>query len=542
MDNKQTNLAKSSQLRMGDAASETAIRPSIRMMARGGSGGPALPASCVRLPVGRGRRTRRAYAIRSMAATGTLRALVMLLVMATMAARAAAEDQALTIWRDPEFQKQFLGTYGVRADVEPRVTPAEQQELAQVANLMAVEGGADKARALLESSLADGVGVDPKAKPVKKGEVKAPVSAIYDFTLGSIYCGQTNLAAAAACYSRAIEKHPSFLRAQKNLGLVYVQSNAYEKAIGPLTRAIDLGAADGLTFGLLAHCYSMTEQSVAAEGAYRQAMMLQPDVNDWKLGLTRCLFKQRKFDEAAAQCGDMLRREPARVDLWLLQANAFLALKQPLKAAENYELLDRAGKANASCLNTLGDIYVNEGVPELAVSAYLRALAKDPDKADPGLFLRDAEVLAARGAQAEAVKLVERVKQVCGAKLGVSEQKRVLKLEARLAAAQGKTGEEQAKLLEEIVALDPLDGEALILLAQHYARNDQAEKAIFLYERAEGIEKHEADAKLRHAQLLVKKTRYADALPLLKRAQELRPREEVARYLDQVERAARVRN
>ena len=463
---------------------------------------------------------------------------VMLLVAAVALAHAETDDVALTVWRDPGFQRQFLGTYGVRAEVEPRVTPAEQQELTQVALLMGTEGGADKARALLEKSLAGGVTTAKPDQSGKKG-AKPLVSALYDFTLGSICLGQTNLAAAAIWYGRAVEKQPSFLRAQKNLGLVYVQSNAFDKAIGPLTRAIDLGAADGLTFGLLAHSYTMTEQHVAAESAYRQAMMLQPDVNDWKLGLARCLFKQRKFEEAAALCGDMLRRDPSRTDLWLLQANAFLALKQPLKAAENYELLDRAGKANVACLNTLGDIYVNEGVPDLAADAYLRALDKDPAGADPALFLRDAEVLAARNAQDEAGRLVGRVKETLGARLGATDQKRVLKLEARLAAAHGVSGEEQAKLLEEIVALDPLDGEALILLAQNHARNGKPDKAYFLFERAEGIEKCEAEARLRHAQLLVKNARYAEALPLLKRAQDLRPREDVARYVEQVERAAR---
>ena len=240
-------------------------------------------------------------------------AAVVLLGAAMATAQAATEDAALTIWRDPEFQKQFLGTYGVRADVEPRITPAEQQELAQVATLMGSEGGADKARTLLEQRLA-GEGAPASEKAARKGAAQAPVSALYDFTLGSICFGQTNLAAAALWYGRAVAKQPSFLRAQKNLGLVYVQSNACDKAIGPLTRAIDLGAADGLTFGLLAHAYSMTEQHVAAESAYRQAMMLQPDVNDWKLGLARCLFRQRKFEEAAALCGEMIRRDPARAD------------------------------------------------------------------------------------------------------------------------------------------------------------------------------------------------------------------------------------
>ena len=86
-----------------------------------------------------------------------------------------------------------------------------------------------------------------------------------------------------------------------------------------------------------------------------------------------------------------------------------------------------------------------------------------------------------------------------------------------------------------------MDGEALILLAMHHAASD-VEKAIFYYERAQGIEKFEGDARLRHGQLLVRNGRYQEALPLLKRAQELNPRDDVQNYIEQVERAARARN
>ena len=91
------------------------------------------------------------------------------------------------------------------------------------------------------------------------------------------------------------------------------------------------------------------------------------------------------------------------------------------------------------------------------------------------------------------------------------------------------------------VALDPLDGEALILLGQHSSRAGEIEKAIFYYERAASLEKFEADAKVRHAQLLVKTGNYADALPLLRRAQQLKPRDNIQDYLEQVERVAKSR-
>ena len=74
-----------------------------------------------------------------------------------------------------------------------------------------------------------------------------------------------------------------------------------------------------------------------------------------------------------------------------------------------------------------------------------------------------------------------------------------------------------------------------------YARESEPERAIFYYERAQSIEAYEADARVRHAQVLVDQARYGEAIPLLKRAQEIKPRDDVARYLEQVERVARAR-
>ncbi|MFN9334497.1 MAG: tetratricopeptide repeat protein, partial [Planctomycetota bacterium] len=99
-------------------------------------------------------------------------------------------------------------------------------------------------------------------------------------------------------------------------------------------------------------------------------------------------------------------------------------------------------------------------------------------------------------------------------------------------------GEDEARILEQTVALDPLDGEALILLGQYHARNGKPDLAILQYERAAGVPAFEADAKLRHAQLLVGQARYAEALPLLRRAQQVKPRDNVQQFLDQVERVA----
>lgn len=431
-------------------------------------------------------------------------------------------EQPVSFWKEPAFQRAFMGSYGMRSEIEPRVTVVEKEVMEKVMPLMADEKGMPKAVALL----------DKNCTPAS--------SAVFDFTLANIYFQEDRLTNAIACYNAAIKKFPNFQRAYKNLGLIHIRLTDFAASLEPLTKSIELGGTDGLSCGLLGYAYAMTEQHVSAESAYRLAMMYQPKTLDWKLGLCRSLFKQQKYGEAIALCDELLRREPGKSDYLLLQANAYLGLKQPMKAAEIYEVLDLSGKTPIAALNTLGDIYVNEGYTDQAADAYGRALAHEttPDFARQ---LRNAEVLASRAAHDAAARLLKQISDRAAATLSDELRKRLLKLEARIAAARNEAGAEQMRILEEIVALDPLDGETLIMLGQYHAPTN-LEKAIFYFERAENIEKTESDARLRHGQILVKNGKYQEALPLLKRAQELKPREDVQRYIEQVERAARARN
>jgi hypothetical protein len=62
-----------------------------------------------------------------------------------------------------------------------------------------------------------------------------------------------------------------------------------------------------------------------------------------------------------------------------------------------------------------------------------------------------------------------------------------------------------------------------------------------MYERAARVEGFAAQAKVKIAQIYVSQSRFSDALPLLRDAQALKPREDVARYIEQVERASRAK-
>jgi tetratricopeptide (TPR) repeat protein len=440
------------------------------------------------------------------------------LVASAGAVRAQSEVDA--IWNDPLFKRQFVAGYGINAEVEPRITPEEVKLLEQVRPLMADDL--------------------PRAEATLAKQLKPDGSAILDFTLAGIQFQQDKLAPARANYERAVAKFPSFRRAWRNLGLIHARNADYDRAITAFNRMIELGGGDAYSYGLLGFAHAARQDFQPAEAAYRTALLLQPENTEWRLGLTRCVFKQEKFEDAAALLDVLIARYPDKADFWLLQAHTFIGRKQPLRAAENLEAMDCLGKSTPESLYTLGDIYSSENLPVLALRAYRRAIDA---RTGPALDrpLRSAEVLAARGAVEQARALTQHIHQALGGQPAEDERRKLLKLEARLSMAEGDGRPEVLAVLEEIVRLDPLDGEALMLLGQHHARQGEPDRAIFYFERAASREAYEVQALVRHAQVLVGLSRYAEALPLLRRAQELKPREDVARYIEQVERIGKSR-
>jgi len=442
-------------------------------------------------------------------------------------------ESILFVWNDPVFQKRFAESYIAETEIEPRVTESERKIMLKILELIAADKMEEAARQLEKST-------SPSS------------SAVFDFTLANIYFQQADrdqinqdektkiLNQAATAYQSAVEKYPKFRRAWRNLGLIYIRQGQYDKSLPALTQVIALGGGNAITFGLLGFAYASVGNNLSAESAYRMAILLDPNTIDWKMGLARSFFRQERFSDAAALCKQLIRENPDRADLWLLEANARIGLNQPLQAAEIFELVDRLGKSTADSLNMLGDIYVNQELYDMAAEAYTRAMRKD-EPGNPDRPIRSAQILIARGAFEETRLLIEQIETRYGSQLTDAARREILKLRARLAVAVGTDDMEEVRVLEEIVALDPLDGEALILLGRRSSRTQDFEKAIFYFERAAAIEKYEADAKIQHAQLLVQQGKYNEALPLLRRAQQISHRQNVQEYLEQVERFAKSR-
>jgi tetratricopeptide (TPR) repeat protein len=445
---------------------------------------------------------------------GSLGALLLFAAGATHAERSEA-PYPLHLWKDPGFKRAFLREYGADTAIEPPLNDIEKQQMQKLSEVMGAQP-VEALRALTE------VTTDKS-------------SAEFHFVLGQLSL-QTNQPVEKAIrhFEKAIKEFPNFRRAHFALGRTLVQKGDFTAALTSLAKAMELGRADPILYGLLGYCHLAIENASSAESAYRMALVLQPASLDWKTGLLRALLMQSKADDAIALCNEMLATDPKNKDWWMLQSNAYLLKKDFLRAATNIELVARVTALSASDYIRLGNIYVNEQLHDAALSAYQRAFSTSPP---PQLAeaVRVVEALSSRGGLDQSKDLLASLRDKYSGQISDAERRQLMKIEARLAVAEGAGGK-AAEVLEEVTKLDPLDGEALMLLASHYVSTGEKERAILYYQRAEAIEAFEADAAVKHAQLLVGMGKAEEAIPLLKRAQRVKPRDSVAKYLEDLER------
>lgn len=438
----------------------------------------------------------------------------------TSFAPVAADHPLAGIWNDPDFTRRLIGSYGFLSDSEPRLSPEEQT--------------------LYREKIVPLLREDPKkALPELQAAAKPGASAVFDYTLGTVYFQMEDFTNAVARYEQALSKFPDYRRAQQNLALALVRDGRYEAAVKPLTRTIALGGGDGRIYGLLGFAHLTAGRFVSAQGAYQQAAVFEPDSMDFKLGLVKAQIGLNQFDAAIALLEELIQQNPGKDSLWVLQANVYIQREQPAKAIVNLEVLRRMDLITPQQLGLLGDLHLTQDNRDMALEAYLAAVEKDGGKT-PERGLRPAEMLVSRGAFPQAKQLLEKVR--AAGSLPAESEMKALKLEARVAMATGDA-EKGVLSLESILERNPLDGEALLLAGDHYARTGQREKAEFRYDAAAKLEAFSADAFLKQAQLKVAQQKYPEAVELLRRAQKAKPRDNVARYLERVEQvAARARS
>lgn len=448
------------------------------------------------------------------------------------------------LFRSTEFKQRFVGSYGFLPRVEPKVDQEEAQLIAELSELLSLGKFQDSEQRLLEF-------IEVRKNPVEPDQEPRDVSAALIFTLGNLYYQNGRLAEAEQSYQIAIKRFPEYRRAHKNFALLYAHSDRLEKALPHLMKAIDLGEADHLSFGLLGHAMLDQGKAIAAEEAFRQAYLLKPDEKDWKVGLAQALLLKEDWSQAASMMQTLIEESPDDPMFWMQQANCFIQMNQVMRAAENYEILRLKGLASEASLNQLGDIYANQEQPLLALGAYLSAI-EISNEVNPSRNLKSARYLLQLDAPVEAARLVERLREHVGESMSKDDEVLALQVESDIAVANRELNEATV-FLTKALELSPADGAARIRLgdllnqqaeeAENDARRDllrQKARTELLVAADDRSQKVSYQANLKIAQMLVKESQYLKALPRLEEAVRLKTgsKQSIEQYLRRVQRAA----
>ena len=433
-------------------------------------------------------------------------------ILQALFAKTPLPELTQDFWNDPAFVRGFMGDYGFRSEVEPRVDKAEQFILREV--VAKAENQMEQAIVYLEEKITN------------------ETSAALDFALGTMYYQLGRLTPSEQTYENALKKFPSFLRARKNLGFVQLSLGKLDAASRNLAQAISLGEADGISYVALGYCHLSLGRVMSAENAYRMGILLHPESTDARNGLVNCLLSTNRFAEALALLDELLETKPNDLFCHKARASALQGLGREEDAAVALETLRRMNQLDAAGTLSLGDIYHNLELHEHSLASYQQALAKK-EKLSLNRYARAAKVLISRGSYGAGFRYLEEIEKIFGQGFSEEDERIIRMLQAEVRIATGKR-KEAAQILEGVIQKRPLDGEALILSARLASEELDYAQAALRFERAAKLPNFEVEALIGHARMLVGAKDYQQAADLLQRAQSLEPQPRVARYLQAI--------
>ena len=284
---------------------------------------------------------------------------------------------------------------------------------------------------------------------------------------------------------------------------------------------------------MIGYCHLNNENYGPALDAYKLALVFEPESRDWRLGQLKALQNLRKYNEVENIIYSYIDEKPTEPEFWLQQANAFIAQKEYLQAAANFEVVKMLGAADREMYVLLGDIYVNLDAPTLALEPYNLALSTGEVKPEDALSL--AKVMSRRLPADQLKGFLTKITQTYQDTLNQENSLTLLTLKAANALSMDdKDG--AMKMLSEVVAKDPLNGSALLTLGSYYLQENELVKALDYYDRATKVEAVQVDALLGATRVLVKKGKYLQAINRLKEAQAIKEQYFVAEYITTLEK------
>lgn len=448
--------------------------------------------------------------------------LLVLLLLAAACVRAQSDDDLF----DPARLNNLFGTKERKAGLDPqRIINESNAFLREREPEMTAEEYALYEKVLAMMATNPAFALRLLEAMVKEDEKPSPA---FEFILGNAFYAAGEPAKAEASYRSAVERFPTFLRAWNNLGVLYYTTDRFGDAVKAFSRSVALGDREPATYGLLGYSLEKEGNYIAAEVAYMQALSGDPTGADWQEGLLRVCLHGRQFVRAEAMARNLIKTKPADARFWMILANILLADGRKLDAAAVLETCAGAGVAGPDELMLLGDLYAEQGLHPEALAIYGKLLQPSPTAGEDRL-LRFAESLAASGRPAEARAALAALPAQARSQSLV--QRRLILAQL---AASARQWPDARRELEAVLAVEPMNGPALLALGRAHAGEGDDARAGFAFEAAVRVPATAYRAHLELANLALRQREYARSVGHLEKALDLERSDAVAEYLARV--------
>ena len=335
-----------------------------------------------------------------------------------------------------------------------------------------------------------------------------------------LIAGQVYLAAkqpdnAEKALLAVLEKAPNLLRVHRTLAALYLQKKQLKKAQHHLTKAIENGVQDPQFFGQLAYINLEQGSAWSAIAGYQQALLLDPNNNQWKHGLLYALQRAGNNQAALNMVDELINETPDDKRLWLQRAQINLASNEKPKALTSMEMALRHGETASSNLLSTAQLHLSAGSMARAADLLIKITAHNPQAFTQ--INSAINWLISEGEVKQANRILASIKGIT--KLPKPQQSLYY---AALGSAQEHNNIERAvKHFNKSLALNPNQASVLIKLAQHYQSKQQFSRAQLYYQRAQVFPNFIKPALAGLAQIALEQEYYDKALAYLEKLKPL---------------------
>ena len=343
---------------------------------------------------------------------------------------------------------------------------------------------------------------------------------------GQVYLSVNEYELAKKSFLSAIKQLPDFIRAHKNLAVIYIKQQQYQQARKHLVKVITLGEGDAQLYGYLAYINLQLSSPWSAIAGYQQALLLEPNNQQWQQGLLYSLISAKNNHAAKAILNEMLQKTPNDIRLWLQRSRVSLDDNSPLDALTSLEMAIRLGNNDANNLITTAQLHLNHGSISRATDLMTQLLnqwqqEKRQQKNTKHLNAITSIIgwLVYEKHWAAAKKLLNQSKKHHKS-MSALQQSQLTLHRARL---PNNSHKQITQLYEKAIKLSPSNGHALIALAEHYQKINDYTQAQMLFIRAASLQNFAERSYIGHAQVHIEQKNYQQAVIMLRKALKLNP-------------------